>query len=172
MGAVCRAERHWDLVSTGLAVWCQNSEEDHGEHTPGPTSGVWDMGQGGPWHLVVLLSSPPAPPRAGHAVSLQPNTGHVCGSRGRAGLATATATTALPCPQEPRQPSPTHHPNFTWKHVHMDATALQHPAINSMQAMAGVAGCFAINSREKGSSCDSLRVLSIEPGAALVFSVE
>lgn len=117
-------------------------------------------------------SSPPAPPRAGHAVSLQPNTGHVCGSRGRAGLATATATTALPCPQEPRQPSPTHHPNFTWKHVHMDATALQHPAINSMQAMAGVAGCFAINTREKGSSCDSFRVLSIEPGAALVFSVE
>lgn len=117
-------------------------------------------------------SSPPAPPRAGHAVSLQPNTGHVCGSRGRAGLATATATTALPCPQEPRQPSPTHHPNFTWKHGHMDATALQHPAINSMQAMAGVAGCFAINTREKGSSCDSFRVLSIEPGAALVFSVE
>lgn len=104
-----------------------------------------------------VQSTPPAPPRAGHAVSLQPNTGHACGSQGQAGLATATAATALPCPQKPRQPSRTHHPNFTWKHghVHMDATALQHPAINSMQAMAGVAGCFAINSGENGSSCDS-----------------
>ena len=60
-------------------------------------------------------------------------------------------------PLEQRQLAPTHRPNFTRKHSHvyMDATAIRNMAINSMQATAGVAGCFAINSRENASSCDS-----------------
>lgn len=161
-------------MSTGLAVRCQNSKEDHGEHTPGPISGVWDMGHRGPWHLVVLLCTLPHHLLPGQVMQFHCSQAWATrGSQRQASLATTT-TTALPHLPEPRQPSPTHPPNFTWKysHVPMDATALQSIHKSSMQPMAGVAGCFVINSRENGSSCDSQRVLSIEPGAALVFSVE
>lgn len=60
-------------------------------------------------------------------------------------------------PLERRQLAPAHRPDFTRKrsHVYTDATAIPNTAINSTRAMAGVAGCFAINSRENGSSCDS-----------------
>lgn len=140
---------------------------------------LWCLGHGAQRTMEsccpAVQSAPPAPPRAGHALSLQPNACQARatrGSQGQAGLTTATTTTALPRLQEPRQPSPTHHPNCTWKHSHYPWMPLQSSHKSSMQPMAGVAGCFAINSRENGSSCDSRRVLPTEPGAALAFSVQ
>lgn len=164
----------------GLAIWSQTLKEHHGQHIPGlldqsQVSGTWGTEDHGIL-LSCTQSAPSAPPRAGHARSLQPNACQAQathGSQRQAGLTTATTTTALPRLQEPRQPSPTHHPSCTWtQSLPMDATALQSSHKSSMQPMAGVAGCFAINSRENGSSCDSRRVLPIEPGAALAFSVQ
>lgn len=159
-------------MSTGLAVWCQNSKEDHGEHTPGPVSGTWeDHGM-----LSCCAVWPSSSSRAGHAVSLQPNIRQAWAQmwQPRAGRARHRHHNHSPALSAGAQAASSYSsPNFTWKHrhLHTDATALQ-SSHNSRQPMAGVAGCFAINSRENGSSCDSHRVLSTEPGAALVFSVE
>lgn len=134
-----------DLMSTGLAVWCQNSKETMGNTLLDQSlaSGTWSgrtMAS-----CPAVQSAPAAPPMAGHAVSLQPKAhqarAHTWQPRaGRSGHRHHNRGPA--CRQEPGQPAPTHHPNFTWKHshVHMDATALQ-SAINSHKQHAAYGRC-------------------------------
>lgn len=137
---------------------------------PGPISGIWDVGWGGAGHLTVPAQPtlPPPPPKAwGMQEDCQGMRPHCSQTRAKRGLCVQWVRAGRPrhcccnCssahPLERQQLAPIQCPNFTRKHGHVytDTTAIQNTAINSMQDTAGVAGCFATNSRENGSSCDS-----------------